>query len=134
MSRRILSLVCLLFLCQGCFVYRYSTTPRLSGTVENSATKQPIAEATVGFRKHKHTVTRTAVDGSFVLKPDHVWRPCWFMPGELWAEGGTLFIEADGYEPLLLPIHTRHGSPYVFHGPIELHPTGARDQSDDPVR
>lgn len=119
---RAVPLLGLLMLCQGCFVYRYTTTPPLSGSVREASTKQAISGATVGFRKHDSIATKTAADGNFRLEPDHAWRFCWIMPGEFWAEGGAFFVEAAGYRPLEQNIQTRHGTPRTFQGPIELHP------------
>jgi hypothetical protein len=44
------------------------------------------------------------------------------MPGEFWYEGGMFFVEAPGYEPFEQKVSTHHGTPYIFQGPIELHP------------
>ena len=62
------------------------------------------------------------MDGTFHLESDRAWRFCWFMPGEFWSEGGVFFIEAPGYRPFEQEVQTRHGTPYAFQGPIELHP------------
>jgi hypothetical protein len=118
---RALPFICLLILCQGCFVWHYTTTPPLSGTIRDATTKQPIACATVGFKQHESIATKTGQDGSFWLKPDHAWQPCWVMPGEFWSEGGMFYVEAMGYKPFELKIHTMHGTPFAFQGPIELH-------------
>lgn len=119
---RALPILALLIFCQGCFVYHYTTTPPLAGTVQDAATKQAVPGATVGFREHNSIAIHTAADGNFHLEPDHAWHFCWIMPGEFWAEGGVFFVEAPGYRPFEQNIQIRHGTPYAFQGPIELHP------------
>jgi hypothetical protein len=118
---RALTFICSLLFCQGCFVYHYTTTPSLSGTVKDFTTKQPITYATVGFKKHDSIATKTALDGTFHLDPDHAWDFCWIMPGEFWSEGGIFFVDAAGYEPFEQKVSTMHGTPYIFKEPIELH-------------
>ena len=104
----------------GCFVYRYTITPPVSGTVLDAATKQPVAGATVGFRSHERRLATTAADGTFVSQPDHVWRPCFILPGELWPSGGQFFVEASGYKPYEQKIITTMGRPFAIVQPIEL--------------
>ena len=118
---RALPFICLLIFCQGCFVYHYTTTPSLSGAVRDVTTKQPITGAIVGFKAHDSIATKTASDGTFRLEPDHAWHFCWIMPGEFWSEGGMFFVQAAGYELFELKVYTRHGTPYTFQRPIELH-------------
>src|SRR5215510_12925157 len=115
-----LSSILLLIFCQGCFVYHYTTTPSLSGTVTDVTTKQPVAGATIGFREHDSIVTKTALNGTFRLEPDRAWRFCGIMPGEVWSEGKMFFVKAAGYELFEQKVYTRHGTPYLFPGPIEL--------------
>jgi len=122
-NRFILALVTSLsvLLCgQGCVVFRYTITPPVSGTVIDSGTKQPIAGATVGFRKHEKQLAVSGDDGVFTSRPDHIWRPCFILPGELWPSGGQFFIEANGYKPFEKEIITTMGRPYRIDQPVEL--------------
>jgi hypothetical protein len=117
----ILLLPLLVLLCgQGCLVYRYTTTPLVSGTVIDSASKQPIAGAKVGFRKHDKKTSMTASDGSFHSQPDHVWRPCLLMPEEFTPCGGVFFVEASDYKAFERMIGPRQLYPFTFLQPIEL--------------
>src|SRR5262245_5439785 len=116
-----LALAFVILVCgQGCFVYRYTVTPPVSGIVLDATTKRPVAGATVGFRKHERQLAMTASDGSFVSRPDHVWRPCFILPGELWPSGGHFFVEASGYKPYEQEIITTMGRPFTNAQPIQL--------------
>ena len=117
----ILALSLVVLVCgQGCFVYRYTITPPVSGTVVDATTRQPIAGATVGFRGHERRLATTAPDGSFVSRPDHIWRPCFILPGELWPSGGQFFIESSGYKPYEQRVITTMGRPFTILRPVEL--------------
>jgi hypothetical protein len=104
---------------QGCLVWRYPTTPQVSGSVIDATTKQPIANATVGIRQHSRTVRTTAKDGSFLLRSDHIWRPCPLIPGDYWPQG-LLFIEAASYRTVERKVATFGGRLVILEQPIEL--------------
>lgn len=104
---------------QGCVVWRYSTTPQVSGTVIDATTKQPVSGATVGIRDHEGIIRTTSPDGVFRLPSDHVWRPCLLMLGDHWPQG-MLFIEAPGYVPQEQKVSTFGERPIVLQQPVEL--------------
>ena len=104
---------------QGCLVWRYPTTPKVSGSVIDATTKQPVPGATVGIRKHDDIIRTTSHDGAFRLPSDHVWRPCPLIPGDYWPRG-MLFIEAPGYRPHEQEVSTFGGRPVVLQQPVEL--------------
>lgn len=82
---------------QGCFAWRYTTTPVVVGRVLDAATQKPVVGAEVGFRTHEAASTRTNADGGFTLKSDHAWAPAFGLPFEFTPCGGTLYITATGY-------------------------------------
>ena len=104
---------------QGCLVWRYPTTPKVTGSVIDATTKQPVSGARVGVRQHDKLTRMTSPDGSFRLRSDHVWRPCPLIPGDYWP-GGMLFIEAPGYRPHEQKVHTFGGGTVVLQHPVEL--------------
>ena len=118
------SLVCLVllscFVTQGCVVWRYTTTPRVSGKAIDSITGQPIEGAKVGFRDHKRISVLTMADGKFVLDSDHVWGLALIIPMELTPCGGLFFIEAPGYVPFEREIGPRVYQPFRFAEPVAL--------------
>lgn len=106
--------------CQGCVVWRYTTSPPVSGVVRDSATGSPVVNAKVGFREHERIQTLTAADGSFRLPLGHTWGPALIIPFEFTPCGGTFFIEAPGYEAFELVIGPRMYHPVVFQEPVIL--------------
>ncbi len=107
---------------QGCVVWRYPTTPQVSGAVIDATTKQPVSGATVGIRDHEGIIRTTSPDGVFRLPSDHVWRPCPLVPGDYWPQG-MLFIEAPGYVPYERKVSTFGERPIVLQQPVELQRT-----------
>jgi hypothetical protein len=105
---------------QGCVVWRYTDTPPVSGTVIDATSKQPIAGAKVGFKKHERLASLTAADGSFHARPSYVWRPCWILPGEFWRSSGLFFVQAPGYKPFEQVVDTSMGAPFNMVQPIAI--------------
>ena len=98
---RICSLALLIIVCglhQGCFVWRYTTTPPLAGRVLDANNGSAVVGAEVGVRKHEAVRTRTTNDGSFKVASDHSWGPAILIPFEFTLCGGILYVEAPGYE------------------------------------
>src|SRR2546426_11381783 len=91
----VLALVCISG--QGCLIWRYTTTPPVSGTAIDATTREPLAGARVGFRGRERKSTQTIADGSFVLRSDHSWGPAVIIPFEFTPCGGMFFVEASGY-------------------------------------
>jgi hypothetical protein len=90
-------LVLVAVLQQGCVVWRYTTTPVVTGRVVDAESGKAIVGAEVGFRKHETVSTRTKEDGSFSLASDHEWGPAIGIPFEFTLCGGVLYIAAPGY-------------------------------------
>ncbi|MGH7953775.1 MAG: hypothetical protein ACREFE_17900 [Limisphaerales bacterium] len=108
------------FFSQGCVVWRYTDTPPVSGVVVDASTRQPIAGAKVGFRKHKHVDSFTASDGSFHIRPTYIWRPCFILPGEFWRSSGLFFVQTSGYKPFEQEVNTSMGAAYMMPRPVLL--------------
>lgn len=85
-------------LLQGCFIWRYTTTPPVTGRVVDASTGTPVVGAEVGIRKHQAVRTRTASDGSFKVASDHSWGPAIIIPFEFTLCGGVFYVSAPGYE------------------------------------
>jgi hypothetical protein len=113
-----LALMCVIL--QGCLVWRYTTTPVVTGTVVEAGTGRPISGARVGFREHNRIEARTNADGSFHLYSDHAWEGAVILPFEFTLCGGKFFIEAPGYATFEQDIGPRRYPPFIFPEPIAL--------------
>jgi hypothetical protein len=83
--------------CQGCVVFPYPT-PEVKGVVIDAITKQPIAGVRVAeIRKAKYIHCDTASDGSFNLHANHIWGPCFLIPGDYLVYAEVSF-RAAGYQ------------------------------------
>jgi|GEM_PF-4294850 hypothetical protein len=103
---------------QGCVVFPYPT-PEVKGAVVDAATKKPIAGARVEARKHKRISCVTASDGSFDLAANHIWGPCFLMPGDYFLRA-PLSFKAPGYHTVTNDFYGGRDGRVVLTQPIEL--------------
>src|SRR5690348_12937664 len=85
-------------LCQGCVAFPYPT-PEVRGFVVDAVTKQPIASAKIGVH-FSDIHCRSAADGSFDLRAGSVWRPCFLLPGDIFAACARVSFKAHGYKTI----------------------------------
>ena len=116
--------------CQGCVVFPYPT-PEVTGTVIDATTKQPITGVRVAeIRKPKYIHCDTSSDGSFELRANHVWGPCFLIPGDFLVRAEVSF-RAVGYQAVTnryLGMLGRGDKPGGY--PVELaHPIELKRQS-----
>jgi hypothetical protein len=114
--------------CQGCVIFPYPT-PEVKGVVIDAATKKPIPGVRVAaIRKPKYIKCDTLADGSFDLHANHIWGPCFLMPGD-YLDDATVSFSATGYQAatngyLGMPVQDEFGGyvvpPVVLVRPIEL--------------
>jgi hypothetical protein len=115
--KRLFLLALFVLLCavqQGCVVWRYTTTPLVTGRVLDADTGKPVVGAKVGFRTHEAAITQTKDDGSFSLASDHRWGPAIGIPFEFTLCGGVIYVTAPDYVTFEKDVGAR-----VYH-PVQL--------------
>jgi hypothetical protein len=113
-------LVTIALLDQGCFIYKYPSTPEVTGKVVDARTGDPITNAIVGFRGHKKTFTQTTTNGSFHVLFGKRWGPAYIIPMEFTPCNGTFFAESEGYQPFEEWLTAPRYNPINLTNPISL--------------
>ncbi|MCA9413754.1 MAG: hypothetical protein KC944_21230 [Candidatus Omnitrophica bacterium] len=106
-------------LCQGCVVFWYPTTPKVSGVVIDENSNTPVIGARVGMRDHEKIHSSTGRDGTFHLPPNREWGPAFIIPFEGMTRG-RLFVEAPGYITVERGVESWGGSLLELDEPIVL--------------
>lgn len=80
----------------GCFPYRFTTKPPVTGRVFDARTGGPLPGACVRFEDSEQAAVTTAADGSFALAPEMSWG-VWFMlpPDQKFV--ARVIVTADGF-------------------------------------
>ena len=82
----------------GCFPYRYTTRPGLSGTVIAFESHAPLAGAEISFGGTNATpVAFSGADGSFLVPPKRKWG-IWIIPQDVFAMLWSIRVYRVGYE------------------------------------
>jgi hypothetical protein len=84
----------------SCVPVKYTATPQVVGSVIDKAGRQPVADATIYFKKYPQTKVLSDAQGKFLLQPisEWIWIP--LGPFDFAPPHGDLRIEAPGYAPL----------------------------------
>jgi hypothetical protein len=109
MALRLSAWLLLSDLLSGCFPIRYVTQPGASGTVVDSTSSAPVVGATVTLSiergaKLPNACVNSGSNGSFTMPAQHGWM-IYIVPMDLFGFGGTLNVDAPGYQHAALPYY-----------------------------
>ena len=104
----------------GCFPYKYTLRPAVSGQVIRADTGAPIEGALVVDRLAEALKTRSTADGSFLLPPHKEWGIWFILPQEPMFVN-RIGVSADGFLSKELAVRP-FGPTALLSGPVRLDP------------
>ena len=84
----------------ACYPVKFTETPKVSGRVVDSESKDPISGANIYFKEHPEKKVQSDLQGRFIYDPIMEWHWILFWPFDLRLPQGDLLIEMSGYESL----------------------------------
>ena len=123
-------LICACALLTACIPVKFTETPKVSGRVIDSESKDPISGVNIYFKKHPEIKMRSDHQGRFVFEPitEWIWIP--LGPFDFMPPHGDLLIEMVGYERL----EKRLFGPREVEGDFELTKKMMPNMPLEPIR